>query len=409
MSQEDVTRPESVDENERTRAAEADKKPKSRRPANTAFRQQRLKAWQPILTPKSVLPLFFIVGVLFAPIGGVLIWASSQVQELVLDYTDCGAQAPSTWQSIPHQVSYTFKAKPNTTPSWKKSVSKENGTTTCSLMFEIPESMGPPVFMYYRLTNFYQNHRRYVQSLSLDQLKGTAVSNSTIKSSTCSPLAIDDKTQKAIYPCGLIANSMFNDSISEPKLLSGDQSSTGTYNMTKKGIAWSSDKELYKQTKYSQYDVVAPPNWADKNYEKDGIPNLHEDEDFMVWMRTAGLPSFSKMSRRNDDTAMEKGTYQLDITDRMFEMEWLGNSMSPSTPARKAILLSTRTVMGGKNPFMGIAYVVVGGVCVLLGALFTIAYLVRPRKLGDHTYLTWDTTNQPSTATTTGRDDRGAP
>lgn len=45
----------------------------------------------------------------------------------------------------------------------------------------------------------------------------------------------------------------------------------------------------------------------------------------------------------------------------------------------KWILLSTRTVVGGKNPFMGIAYVVVGGACVLLGTLFTIAHLVRPR------------------------------
>lgn len=45
----------------------------------------------------------------------------------------------------------------------------------------------------------------------------------------------------------------------------------------------------------------------------------------------------------------------------------------------KSILISTRTALGGKNPFMGIAYVVVGGVCVLLGALFTIAYVVRPR------------------------------
>jgi hypothetical protein len=35
---------------------------------------------RPILTPKSVLPLFFIVGVIFAPIGGVLIWASSLVR-----------------------------------------------------------------------------------------------------------------------------------------------------------------------------------------------------------------------------------------------------------------------------------------------------------------------------------------
>lgn len=49
----------------------------------------------------------------------------------------------------------------------------------------------------------------------------------------------------------------------------------------------------------------------------------------------------------------------------------------------KSILLSTRTVIGGKNPFMGIAYVVVGGVCVLLGALFTVAYLIRPR------YVLW--------------------
>lgn len=45
----------------------------------------------------------------------------------------------------------------------------------------------------------------------------------------------------------------------------------------------------------------------------------------------------------------------------------------------KSILISTRTALGGKNPFMGIAYVVVGGVCVLLGALFTVAHLIRPR------------------------------
>jgi LEM3 (ligand-effect modulator 3) family / CDC50 family len=45
----------------------------------------------------------------------------------------------------------------------------------------------------------------------------------------------------------------------------------------------------------------------------------------------------------------------------------------------KSILLSTRTVMGGKNPFLGIAYVVVGGICVVLGTLFTIAHLIKPR------------------------------
>jgi hypothetical protein len=45
----------------------------------------------------------------------------------------------------------------------------------------------------------------------------------------------------------------------------------------------------------------------------------------------------------------------------------------------KSILISTRTIMGGRNPFLGICYIVVGGLCVLLGAVFTVTQLVRPR------------------------------
>jgi len=63
------------DENENKK----DKKPKSRKPANTAFRQQRLLAYAPILTPKTVLPLFFALGIIFGPIGGLLLYASSKV------------------------------------------------------------------------------------------------------------------------------------------------------------------------------------------------------------------------------------------------------------------------------------------------------------------------------------------
>lgn len=47
--------------------------------ADTAFKQQRLKAWQPILTPKKVLPTLFLIGIIFAPIGGLLLWGSGLV------------------------------------------------------------------------------------------------------------------------------------------------------------------------------------------------------------------------------------------------------------------------------------------------------------------------------------------
>lgn len=241
--------------------------------------------------------------------------ASSQVQEIVIDYTNCPTEALNTTFNIPSSyVSATWKAQSSEQNYWWKSWNSSSNNWVCHLSFDIPESMGPPVFMYYRLTNFYQNHRRYVQSLDLEQLKGEAVPNSTIAGGVCSPLATDSATGKAYYPCGLIANSIFNDTIGSP-VLKGESDSP--YEMTKKGIAWQSDKALIQKSHYNRWQVVPPPNWDDYNYEKQGIPDLHEDEDFMVWMRTAGLPSFSKLSRRNDTTAMRPGRYQLDINYSM--------------------------------------------------------------------------------------------
>lgn len=78
----------------------------------------------------------------------------------------------------------------------------------CFIRFDVPADLDPTVLLYYKLTNFYQNHRRYVKSLNTDQLRGKAVSFSDLKNSDCKPLATNGSL--IIWPCGLIANSVFN-------------------------------------------------------------------------------------------------------------------------------------------------------------------------------------------------------
>lgn len=367
-------------------------KKKSRRPANTAFRQQRLKAWQPILTPKTVLPLFFSIGIIFAPIGGLLLYASSQVQEISIDYTTCYKDASNTtFDAVPSDNVFTqFKNNSDIQAQWQRediNVTFDGvptPTQKCKIQFTIPEDMGPPVLFYYQLTNFYQNHRRYVNSFFDKQLAGTPVTSAQVSASSCEPLKVDEESRKPFYPCGLIANSIFNDTFYSPVSVGNDEV---PYNMTEKGIAWDSDKDLFKNIS-SETDldsIEVPLNWRVRypnGYtETNPPPALGDDEHFMVWMRTAGLPTFSKLYMRNDTQKMAKGQYQVDI------VHWFPADVYKGT---KSIVLSTRTVMGGRNPFLGIAYLVVGGICILLGAIFLVTHLLKPRKLGDHTYLSWN-------------------
>ena len=63
--------------------------------------------------------------------------------------------------------------------------------------------------MYYGLTNFYQNHRRYVKSRNDNQLRGVKQTKST---DDCDPFYMtkNDTVRYYYAPCGAIANSMFN-------------------------------------------------------------------------------------------------------------------------------------------------------------------------------------------------------
>jgi len=145
-----------------------------------------------------------------------------QISQITLEYTGCEnaganftATTEGTFTDLP-KFYYELRASDEklsfARPQWSFLSDPGNADPSkymqCRLKFELPADFKHPVFVYYKLTNYYQNHRRYVQSLNADQLKGKAISAAALRSSSCKPL--DTLGDKPIYPCGLIANSVFN-------------------------------------------------------------------------------------------------------------------------------------------------------------------------------------------------------
>merc|ERR1719313_1011838 len=111
------------------------------RPEDSDFKQQRLKAWQPILTPTWVIGTFLSVGAVFLAIGIAVLIASNDVKEQETgDYSDM-ADPPGCVQGA------------------------GSFGTSCLKTVEmvLDSDMSAPVYLYFQLSNFYQNHRRYVK------------------------------------------------------------------------------------------------------------------------------------------------------------------------------------------------------------------------------------------------------
>ncbi|KAH3732890.1 cell cycle control protein [Pelomyxa schiedti] len=292
-----------------------------------SLKQQTMKQWQPLLLPLSVILFLLLSGLLLAAIGVILV-ATDKAQTYEAEYAEnCGA-----------------------TPS------------LCNVTINVEENMDTPVFVYYKLTSFYQNHRRYALSRSETQLDGEVIDKHG-DLSDCDPvISLDDrKTIEFFYkPCGLGAWSTFNDSIRmlDPNgvevVLSSDH------------VAIPSDRGMFTLPDKKMPGIVT----ADV-----------ESEPFVVWMRTAALPTFKKLFRRIESPeTLEAGTYTLIVQNNFPVLSFDGT---------KSIVMATTTRMGGKNPVLGWAYIGSGGASILCAFIFLLKQLLFPRKLGDEKYFDW--------------------
>jgi hypothetical protein len=139
-----------------------------------------------------------------------------------VDYTEC------------HKVVGGIEQNITCAEDIRNSASRVNDACRCRLEFTLEKDFVGDVFMYYGLTNFYQNHRRYVKSRDDNQLLGEF---SETVSSDCLPFDVTG-SGRSIIPCGAIANSLFNDTF----VLTS--TALGPVPVKNTGIAWPSDKEI---------------------------------------------------------------------------------------------------------------------------------------------------------------------
>ena len=113
-----------------------------------------------------------------------------------------------------------------------------NAKRLCDLEFTASEDMEPPILVHYELTNFHQNHKNYYQSRDPYQLLGRPSTKQTsIEQALCSPL--DKLGDVYLNPCGLIANTFFNDIF---RVTNGNDANGNPLQLIEKGIAWAVSK-----------------------------------------------------------------------------------------------------------------------------------------------------------------------
>lgn len=218
-----------------------------------------------------------------------------------------------------------------------------------------------------------------------------------------------------INPCGLIANSFFNDVI---KVASNSVDVEGNpISLLEEGIAWQSDLDFkfdqpkgfkyekctscndnscicnikdwtcrakYQDPKTNECYIYAYPDDDTTQYLYETYPDIISpiegvrNEHFVVWMRVAAKPKFRKLYGYFDQPLKAGTVVTLDVT---------ANWDVKSFKGTKSLILTTTNMFGGKNPNFGRAFVGFGIFCLLTGGFFCIKQIVKPRKLAEKKYL----------------------
>jgi len=407
--------------------------------------QMQTPSWQPEFSTPWVASGLALTTVVFIPMGVLILIASEKAQTVRVRYDN--PSSPCDYLTRLQNTKDTGITNP--TP---QQVLPHCDTT---VSFEIPETMDPPVFLYYELTGFYQNFRRLVDSRSDEQLSGGTQDCACRDNLACPPqehvgqyhnngdwsLVFNDTSVKQAKdvpygPCGQMAYTMFNDSfvLKEGTKLICDSSlfdargervagvidnrpvpPTEFENpCEKKGIAWHGDTKGSGRYQAMELNDKTLGAQGMTQAVTDIIP-INTDTTFNPAAESALIEGFNK-----GHYWREYG-HQIPLIEDLDLAVWMRPATLPTFKklhrkvivplvkgtytvtvkerypvqgfdGEKAFVLATRTWVGGNNAVLGVAYTIIGSLACAFAIAFLLGHMNFPK--GGYTQEQFDLLEQ---------------
>eukprot|EP00941_MAST-03F_sp_MAST-3F-sp1_P001053 g1053.t1 len=403
------------------------------------FNQQNLNAWQRVITPKWV-------AFAYACLGGVLFFFATVLGISDLDTYNVtavydghenlheGKIGESDWifnvggdsESVYHSngdyigdqrgkgktLDVNCKIEEDENLPWSDP-SKANKKNVCYVDLYFPHNVYPPIFVMYRLSNVHQNYERYYQSRDARQLMGDMPIDET-ENLWCPDLDVVNvgvgpsnnpaTAGKSLYPCGLVANSFFDDefeieklpndectcansvfdyendnwiytenrTVNQPPAFRCHRCKVANVTMSTHGIAWETDRRVIQNPvgyPHEKDPTISYPDRFATITEDVGV----RDDRYKIWMRPAAMPTFKKAYARIDQVIPENSQLRFKITSR-----WNVNQFHGS----KSLVVSNFSWKGSQDFALPVIFAAISFYCFSTAALIWFKNITCPRQLG---------------------------
>lgn len=307
------------------------------------LKQQDLKSYTCTFSPRCVISLYFTIAIIFLPLGAAIVTGTARLRDLRVRYDgDCTIG------------------------------------DVCVVSFTSRYTIAPDSYLYYTLSNYHQNAREYVKSRS-DVMDQGQLPKVEFDVENCDKWLCRDEpesgtkclkdedgklnTDAFIYPCGLTARSLFNDTFEICKVEPQQKVCDNKLKIREKGIAWGTDVKY----KYRPGDAQ---EFMRKNiYLKRTANELLTDEHYMVWMRLSAFATFDKLYAIVEEELEANKPYYM-IINSNYDVSGFGG--------QKGFFITQTTWFGNGNGFLGIAYLIVGMTSLVIAIILLWKYVVNP-------------------------------